>query len=156
MTGSGLQVICRIVRANPAADLQPARPGPEGKQRLLLRGLVILASLMIQQNHMSAARAAFPVKTRIESRILLRDEVFPRLILLIPQTAAHDLLYFSIVNINAWPKFHVYVSFRSFPRSLHRKFLILTGDSRPLVHEPAWLSPSCLLLCQRAVAARCV
>ena len=62
---------------------------------------------------MSPAYAPLPVKSGIESGVLLRYEIFLRFVPRILETSPYDLLDAAVMNINTRSKFHKF----SFPKN---------------------------------------
>ncbi len=58
---------------------------------------------------MPAPDAMLPVQPCKKRRVLPCHEVLFGLIPLIPQASPYNLLHFSIVDINTWPKFHLFL-----------------------------------------------
>ena len=106
MGGTGIQELAGIVRADAAADHQPAGPLPQRGKRLGFRLFIVWTVLRVQQDHMSAGQPVRAVEICVPGSVHFRDKVLLCPVARVGQTSADDLLYASVMNIDAWPESH--------------------------------------------------
>ena len=106
MTRSVPYKISGVVIPDAASDLKSSGVSGKSLSGHTQSRLIVGRCAGIQQYDMTAGEPVTTKELRKMRSSFFANEIFPGMVSLIPEGAAHDLFYFSVMDINTRPKLH--------------------------------------------------